>query len=405
MKIIVRRHCAVCPPLAFRSRHRRVRRHHAARAAARAGPDRRPRRPCRWPSPSRSHPTRVRLLVGRSTVVDVGTPIARVSLTSADVADAMVTSPNQLLVHGKTPGTISMFVWDRAGARAPLRGHRPARPGAADRPDEAAVPERADRGPEQRQATSCCPARSPARTSSRRRSTSRRLRREEGRSRHAAAGREDAPSNQVLLRVRFAEVSRSALTELGVSLFTSPTASRTRSAASRRSSSRAAIRATWKWTKAGSDFGTGDQRRGQAHVQRLPEPVPLRRQKYDLGAVDQGAAEQGLFQSLAEPNLVAESGKEASFLAGGEFPIPVAQGSGANLGDQRGQFKEFGIRLNFTPTVNGDRVHLKVRPEVSTLDFANGVVLQGFRIPALTHAPHRDRARAARTARRSRSPV
>ena len=58
----------------------------------------------------------MRLLVGRSTVVDVGTAIARVSLTSADVADALVTSPSQLLINGKMPGTISMFVWDRGGA-------------------------------------------------------------------------------------------------------------------------------------------------------------------------------------------------------------------------------------------------------------------------------------------------
>ena len=56
------------------------------------------------------------MLVGRSTLVEVGSPIARVSLTSAEIADAMVTSPNQLLVHAKVPGRISMFVWDRAGA-------------------------------------------------------------------------------------------------------------------------------------------------------------------------------------------------------------------------------------------------------------------------------------------------
>jgi hypothetical protein len=92
--------------------------------------------------------------------------------------------------------------------------------------------------------------------------------------------------------------------------------------------------------------------------------------------------QRGLFQALAEPNLVAESGQEASFLAGGEFPVPIVQG-GSNQSISV-SFKEFGVRLNFTPTVNGDRVHLKVRPEVSTLDFANGVVLNGFRIPALS---------------------
>ena len=74
---------------------------------------------------------------------------------------------------------------------------------------------------------------------------------------------------------------------------------------------------------------------------------------------------------------------EASFLAGGEFTVPVAQGSGANLAISV-MFKEFGIRLTFTPVVNGDRVHLKVRPEVSTLDFVNAIQLNGFRIPALS---------------------
>jgi hypothetical protein len=106
-------------------------------------------------------------------------------------------------------------------------------------------------------------------------------------------------------------------------------------------------------------------------------------QKFDLGMMIRALSNRGLFQTLAEPNLVAESGKEASFLAGGEFPIPVAQG-GSNAGAITVQYKEFGVRLNFTPTVNGDRVHLKVRPEVSTLDFGNGVLLQGFRIPALS---------------------
>src|SRR5437867_3390449 len=92
---------------------------------------------------------------------------------------------------------------------------------------------------------------------------------------------------------------------------------------------------------------------------------------------------RGLSQSLAEPNLVSESCKEASFLAGGEFPVPIAQPSNGGTSVTI-MFKEFGIRLNFTPVVNGDRVHLKVRPEVSTLDFANGITMQGFRVPALS---------------------
>src|SRR5581483_3130213 len=73
----------------------------------------------------------------------------------------------------------------------------------------------------------------------------------------------------------------------------------------------------------------------------------------NVGAVIAAMQQRGLFQSLAEPNLVAESGKEASFLAGGEFPVPIAQGSGGAIAITV-QYKEFGIRLNFTPTVQGD---------------------------------------------------
>jgi flagellar biosynthesis GTPase FlhF len=91
---------------------------------------------------------------------------------------------------------------------------------------------------------------------------------------------------------------------------------------------------------------------------------------------------KGVFQSLAEPNLIALNGKEATFLAGGEFPYPVPQG---NFGAFTIHFKEYGVRLKFTPTVLGsDLINLKLAPEVSSLDFANAVVIEGFRIPALT---------------------
>ena len=85
-------------------------------------------------------PTSVQLLVGRSTIIDIGSTIARVSLTVPDVADAMVTAPTQLLIHGKQPGTISMFVWDRMGAITHLRSHRPPRPERAGRAGQEPVP-------------------------------------------------------------------------------------------------------------------------------------------------------------------------------------------------------------------------------------------------------------------------
>jgi pilus assembly protein CpaC len=329
--------------------------------------------------------TPVTLLVGRSTVVDTGSPIARVSLTSADIADALVTSPNQLLLNGKMPGTISMFVWQRGGA---LRRY------------EVAV--QRDLAKLQAQLKELFPTQEiEAHSNGRQIVLSGTVPDKDivARVVDVAAGyverREDvvtllqlppaqpARSNQVLLRVRFAEVSRSALTELGVSFFTGPTGIRNTLGRITTQQFPSANFQEIEWAKSGSEFGTPvDSASGKFTFSDFLNFFVLS-EKYDLGLLLRALQNRGLFQSLAEPNLVAESGKEASFLAGGEFPIPIAQGSGANIGISV-QFKEFGVRLTFTPTVIGERVHLKVRPEVSVLDFNNAVVFSGFRIPALT---------------------
>ena len=312
----------------------------------------------------------VRLMVGRSAVVNMDSPIARVSLTSADVADAMVTLPNQLLIQGKLPGTISMFVWDRAGA---MRRY------------DVTVERDLSRLTEQ--VRELFPGESIAVESN-------------GKSIvlvgkvatkyiaekavEVAAGyvdkkddvvsllqvRDAGPTPQVLLRVRFAEVSRNALTELGASFFTGPNGFENFLGRG----------TTQQFPAPTFDNQNGDNKLVFSDFLNLF----VFDMKNQLGAVIKALQTRGLFQSLAEPNLVAESGKEASFLAGGEFPIPVAQGGGANLAISV-VFKEFGVRLNFTPTVSGaGRVRLKVRPEVSTLDFNNAIVLEGFRIPALS---------------------
>ena len=94
--------------------------------------------------------------------------------------------------------------------------------------------------------------------------------------------------------------------------------------------------------------------------------------------------QKNLLQILAEPNLIAVNGKEASFLAGGEFPYPIVQpGQGFNAVTI--QFREFGVKLKFTPVImpNGN-IHLQVVPEVSQLDFSNALTISGFTIPALS---------------------
>jgi pilus assembly protein CpaC len=324
----------------------------------------------------------VKLTVGRSAVVDVGSPIARVSLTSAEVADAMVTSTSQLLVNGKTPGTISMFVWERGGA---LRQYE-----IIVQRDLARLNEQIKR---------LFPG-EPIEAQSNGRSIvlSGRVATKESADKAAivAAGyvdkaedvvnllklQETNASNQVLLRVRFAEVSRSAVTELGIGLFTSPTGIHNTIGRVSTSQIPAPTFEDLQWSKANSDFGSDVTSASGKFTFSDFLNLFLFSEKYDLGAVVKALQTKGLFQSLAEPNLVAESGKDASFLAGGEIPIPVAQGTGGNVAISV-QYKEFGVRLGFTPVINGNRVHLKVKPEVSTLDFANAVSLQGFRIPAL----------------------
>ena len=325
----------------------------------------------------------VRLIAGRSTIVNVGAPIARVSLTSADVADALVTGPAQLLVHGKVPGAISMFVWNRAGGiqRYDVAVQRDLDrltdqmaqllPGEAvsvlgngrfvvlsGTVSEVAVAERAVN-----LATGFVDTADEVVS--------------------LLQVQEPGPADQVILRVRFAEVSRSALTELGLSLFTSPTGVRNTVGRVTTQQFSAPGFSDLQWTKESGDFGAPvTSAEGKFTFSDFLNFFVLS-ERFDLGLAIRALESEGLFQSLAEPNLVAQSGKEASFLAGGEFPIPVAQGSGANLAISV-VFKEFGIRLNFTPVVTGDRVQLKVRPEVSSLDFGNAVVLNGFRIPALS---------------------
>ena len=108
----------------------------------------------------------------------------------------------------------------------------------------------------------------------------------------------------------------------------------------------------------------------------------------NIGATIKALQDKNLLQILAEPNLITLEGKEASFLAGGSFPFPIlttTSTGGSTAPVITVQFKPFGVQLTFTPTVTSSgAIDLKVTPEVSSLDFANAVTLQGFTIPALS---------------------
>jgi pilus assembly protein CpaC len=318
------------------------------------------------------------LTAGRSTVLATDFDITRIAVTDPAVADAVVVQPREILIDGKAPGTISLIVW---GATQRRQYDLVVDPGISTLEQRLQVLFPGERisvaangeaiilsGPVSSNDVSLRVAEIAAATAPKSKVVN--LLQLPG----------GAGSQQVMLQVRFAEVSRRALMELGVSLFTSPTG--IENTLGRTSTQQFAAPGFDKleWSKASSDFGADvTSAKGEFTFGDFLN-IFLFNQKYDIGAMIRALRGQGLFQSLAEPNLIAYNGQEASFLAGGEIPIPVVQGTSNSVSVE---YKEYGVRLNFTPTVAGDTIRLRVRPEVSTLDFPNGIVLSGFRIPAL----------------------
>jgi len=172
---------------------------------------------------------------------------------------------------------------------------------------------------------------------------------------------------QVNLRVRFAEVSREVLRVLGVTwgasklpVFDPVTGAQTN-------------KTTFNIFSTRPDF-TLDAEANTAIINQRIGPA-------NLQATIDALEKEGLISVLAEPNLTALSGETASFLAGGEFPIPV----GVDNNEIAIEFKEFGVSLAFTPTVlSGNRISLRVRPEVSQLSETGAIILQNIQIPGLS---------------------
>ena len=322
---------------------------------------------------------RVTLTAGRSTVLGTDFDITRIAVTDPAVADAVVVQPREVLIDGKAPGTVSLIVW---GAENRRQYDIVVDPGVSTLQQrlEALFP-----GEELRISANGDAIILSGRVSSNDISL-----------RAAEIARATSPkaqivnllqlpggagSQQVMLQVRFAEVSRRALMELGVSLFTSPTGAANTLGRTTTQQFAAPGFDKLEWTKESGRFG-GEvtSAKGEFTFGDFLN-IFLFSQKYDIGAMIRALRGKGLFQSLAEPNLIAYNGQEASFLAGGEIPIPVVQGTTNAVSID---YKEYGVRLNFRPTVAGDTIRLRVRPEVSTLDFPNGILLSGFRIPALS---------------------
>jgi pilus assembly protein CpaC len=320
----------------------------------------------------------VSLTTGRSTILTTDYDVTRIAVTNPAVADATVVRPREILIDGKAPGTISLIIW-----------------GGDQRTQYDVVVEQPISALEQ-QIHQLFPGEEVVVTSNadaivlsgRASSTQVMLRVAEVA--RAAAPKANvinmiqvpgaADVQQVMLQVRIAEVNRRALSELGTSLFTGATGVGDWIG---RGTTQQFPSATYSElgrteTRDANGNRTGLDLTGQMEFSDFLN-IFLFNTNWNVGTLIRAMKQTGYFQSLAEPNLIAYNGKEASFLAGGEFPVPIVNG----LGNVSIQFKEFGVRLNFTPTIAGDLIRLKVRPEVSSLDFNNGITLSGFRIPAL----------------------
>jgi pilus assembly protein CpaC len=176
---------------------------------------------------------------------------------------------------------------------------------------------------------------------------------------------------QILLKVKFASVDRSLTKTLGLNLF-STGATNTRGTVTTGQFSPPTVSLPSGTTSAAATVSSALN-------------LFFFRPDLNLGATIDALVTQGLVEVLAEPNVLAANGKQASFLAGGEYPYPVVQGIAGGVGGSITiLFKEFGVRLNFIPTITPrGTIRLQVAPEVSSLDFTNAVEVSGFEIPSI----------------------
>lgn len=291
----------------------------------------------------------ITLAQGTSALIQYPGELTRVSVTDPSVAEAVVMSPTEVLINGIGLGTTSLFLWDSAGARRLYSVEVTADVTSLQRylnllfPDEdiqataqgntvilsGEVSEEhiARRANELAQATGA----------------------------QVLDNLQTPAPRQILLEVRFAEVSRDAISSLGNNIIRSVNPHR--------------LDADGRWEVGTDSEGIMD--------------LSLITSDSQLSMIIQALKSTGDFKSLAEPNLLALDGQEASFLAGGEFPFPSIQG-GSSSNAVTVEWREFGVRLRFTPRVtNIGNVRLTIAPEVSSLDFAGGLSMAGFQIPSI----------------------
>jgi len=313
--------------------------------------------------------------VGKSVLVDSPQQIERISVANGDLAEAVAITPHEILINGKAAGETSMIVWQQGGNRLffDLTVHRNDTRIDGIRRELAQELGNQDVTLDLEGDSVFLRGTVPDLTAA-------------GRAVEIASTlgkpvnllRVNIPGTdaQILLKVKFADVDRSATQQLGVNIFSTGATGTIGGISTGQFSPPQLLPQVSKGTGGGATTSLTLTNALQ---------VFLFRPDLNLGATIAALQSRNLLQILAEPNVLALNGHNASFLAGGEFPFPNLQGGGAGLGAVTIQFREFGVRINFTPTITPrGTIRLTVSPEVSSLDFANGLIFNGFTIPALS---------------------
>ena len=334
----------------------------------------------------------LRAFVGKSLVVESPVPLSRVSVTDPAIASATIISPRQLLLHGHQPGAVTLILWDEQDRMRSfeLRVERDLDP-LRDTLRQALPDETIEVG--QSGASIVLSGRVSSKGVGDQAVALAQTHAEKVLNLMTEA------SVQVSLKVRVAEVDRTAVQELGISLFGTGLTIGDANIIGNVSTAQftgttANVGAIPEEVERGS-VPAGNVAAGG--IGRTAEGTPatfglsdlanifLFLPDRNLGIVIKALEQRNLLELLAEPTLLALNGREASFLAGGEFPFPAVQAISGGAPAVTIQFREFGVRLKFTPTVLRDgRLGMKVVQEVSALDFSNALTISGFVVPALS---------------------
>ena len=312
----------------------------------------------------------VNVLVGQSRVINFDRPVGRFSVSNPEIAEAVLVTPDQVLVNGKAFGQVNFIAWEQSGSQFLVFDvYVRANLSLIDSQVRALFPKDDIRLSQANGSVVLSGSVSNAAVSSQVQAVV------EAANFKVVNMLTSPTSNatQVQLQVRVAEVNRTKLRDYGTSFTSLPQGG------------------TGGYFNSGNGpsiidkVGTGPG--GVNPLDLILQPALnlfVFNRQINTGAFLRMLRQEGAFRELAEPNLIAMNGSQASFLAGGEFPVPVIQNLGGGSGAITIVWKEYGIRLNFKPTIiDEDHIRLELEPEVSTIDFTNGVRFNGFVVPAL----------------------